>query len=90
MEQSQVDITHTIEVSTAPRTTEEDMTPSHIVAVSSLGDESHLSLPPGVYADEYKLIRLSKVEDRKILETLDAIIGTVNEVPNIEELGDGS
>jgi hypothetical protein len=66
------------------------MTPSHIVAVSSLRDESHLSLPPGVYADEYRLIRLSKVEDRKISETLDARIGTVNEVPNIEELGDGS
>jgi hypothetical protein len=96
MEESQGDIpleigiTHTIDVSTATRTTEEDMTPSHIIAVSSSGDKNHLSPPPGLRADQYTLIRLSKVEDREMLETLDAKIGTVNEVPNIEELSDGS
>jgi hypothetical protein len=53
--------------------------------------ESHLSLPPGVYANEYRLIQLSVVGDRKISETLDARIGTVNEVlPTIEELNDRS
>ena len=64
--------------------------PSHIIAVSSSQDESHLSPPPGLRADQYALIRLSKVEDRNILKTLDIKIGIVNEVPNIEELNDGS
>lgn len=66
------------------------MTPSHIVAVSSSGDEGHLSAPPGLRADQYALIRLSKVEDTNVLEALDMSIGTVNEVPNIEELSDES
>ncbi len=64
--------------------------PSYIVAVSSSGDKCHLSPPPGLRADQYALIRLSKVEDRNVLKTLDTKIGTVNEVPSIEELTDGS
>ncbi len=70
--------------------TEEDMASSSIVAVCSLVDESRLSPSLGFRADQYTLIRLSKVEKRKILKTLDTQIGTVNEVPNIEELSDGS
>lgn len=96
MEQSQgedllkVDVTSTIEVSATSRIPEEHMTPSHTIAVSSSGDEGHLSPPPGSRADQYALVRLSKVEERNILETLDTKIGTANEVPNIEELSDGS
>ncbi|KAL8902279.1 MAG: hypothetical protein Q9207_004797 [Kuettlingeria erythrocarpa] len=71
------------------RITDEHMTPSHVVAVSS-GDEGYLSPPPGLRSDQYALIRLSKVEDTNVLETLDTKIGPVNEVPNIEELGDES
>ena len=63
--------------------------PYHIVAVSS-SDAGHLSPPPGLRADQYALIRLSKVNDRNVWTTLDTKIGTVNEVPNIEELNDGS
>jgi hypothetical protein len=85
-----IGITHTIEISTTTRSTEEDTTPSYIVAVSSLGDKSHLSPPPGLRADQYTLIRLSKVKDENVLEKLDKKIGTVTEVPNIEELSDGS
>jgi Gti1/Pac2 family len=94
MEQSQdeyfpkIDITHTIEKSIAPRITQ-DITPSHICAISS-GNESRLLPPPGLRGDQYTLIRLSKIKDEKILKTLDTKIGTVNEVPNIEELNDGS
>jgi hypothetical protein len=66
-----------IEVSTTLRTTEKEMTPSH------------LSPPPGLRLDQYLFIRLFKIEDKNILETLDSKIGTVNEVPNIEELSDG-
>ncbi|KAL8868946.1 MAG: hypothetical protein Q9198_008014, partial [Flavoplaca austrocitrina] len=66
------------------------MTPFHVVAVSSSGDEGHPSPPPGLRADQYALIRLSNVKDRNVLETLDTEIGTVNEVPNIEELSDES
>jgi hypothetical protein len=44
----------------------------------------------GLRGDQYTLIRLSKVEGTNILETLDKQIGTVTEVPNIEELSDGS
>jgi len=89
MEQSQGDDPNTFEVSTTSGNTE-DMTPSHMVAVSSSGVEGHLSPPPDLRADQYALIRLSKVEDRNLLETLDTKIGTVNEVPNIEELSDES
>lgn len=96
MEQSQghnhleIDVTHTTKVSAKGRITEEHMTPSHVVAVSSSGDEGHLSPPPGLRSDQYALIRLSKVENTDVLETLDRKIGTVNEVPNIEELSDES
>jgi hypothetical protein len=60
-----------------------------VIAVSSSGDESHL-LPPPDIADQYTLIRLSKVEDIRILTKLDTEIGTVREVPNVEELHDES
>jgi hypothetical protein len=70
----EIDITHTFEVPTMTRTT----------------DEGCLSPPWGFRAAQYTLIRLSKVEGRKVLETLDKEIGTVNEVPHIEELSDGS
>jgi len=63
------------------------MTLSHIVAVSSHRDERHLSSPPGLRADDYTLIRLS---NRRLLETLDKIIGLIFEMPNIEKLNDGS
>jgi hypothetical protein len=66
------------------------MTSSSIVAVCSSVEESCLSLPSGFRADQYTLIRLSKVEGRDVLDTLDERIGTVNEVPNIEELSDRS
>jgi hypothetical protein len=96
MKQSQGDsplkigVTRAFEVSTMPRNTEEDIPPSYIVSLSSSGDESHLSPPPGLRTDQYTLIRLFKVEDRKILKKLDTEIGTVNEAPNFEELRDGS
>ena len=64
--------------------------PSHIVAVASSGDEGQVSPPPGLRADQYALIRLSKVKGRNTVKTLDTRIGTVNEVPSIEELNDGS
>ena len=78
-----VDIAHTIEESAT------SMMYSHIVA-ESRGDEGHLSPPPGLCADQYALIRLSKVVDKDTLESLDEKFGTVNEVPNMEELNDGS
>jgi hypothetical protein len=53
-------------------------------------EESCLSPPSGFRTDQYTLIRLSKVEGRDVLNTLHERIGTVNEVPNIEELSDGS
>ena len=62
--------------------------PSHVVAVSS--SDGHLSPPPGVCADQYVLIRLSNVEIGALLELLETNIGTVNQVPNIEELHDES
>ena len=95
MEQSQgnnplnIDVTHTIEVSTTTGTTEEDTMASSIVALPS-GDESRPSPPSGFRTEQYMLIRLSKVEDRKILETLDTQIGAINQVLHIEELSDGS
>ena len=64
------------------------MKSSYIVALSSSGEGSYLFPPPGLRADHYTLIRLSKVEDKKILETLDTEIRTVNEVPSINELSD--
>jgi Gti1/Pac2 family len=92
MEQSQgdhplkIDITRTTEVSTVLGITE-DMTPTSICAVSS---SRVLLPPPGLRGDQYTLIRLSGVEDENVLEKLDTKIGTVNEVPNIEKLNDGS
>ncbi len=90
----EIDITHTIEVSTATRTTEGDITSSCIVAVSSPGDKSHPAPPSGLHVDQYTLVRLSEVEvedeDEKVWEIFDTKIGTTLEVPNIEELGDGS
>jgi len=66
------------------------MKPSHIVTVSSPSDKRYLSSPPDLRADHYTLIRLIDVADWSLLETLDTTIGTINEVPNIEELSDGS
>ena len=85
-------ITHTIEVFTATRTIEGDITPSCTTAVSSLGNKSHSALPPGLHADQYTLVRLSEVEDEdgEVWEIFDTKIGTVHKVPSIEELGDGS
>ena len=80
----QLDVARTIEVF------DSSIIPSYIVAVRSSEDEGYLSPPLGLRADEYVLIRLSKVEVRLALETLDTRSGTVNEVPNIEELNDGS
>ena len=73
-----IDITHTIEVSTMTGTTEGDTMLSTIAPLS------------GFRKDQYTLIRLSEVEDRKILEALDTQIGTLNQVLHIEELSDGS
>ena len=66
------------------------MTPSQNVAVSSPSNKRYLSSPPVLRADDYTLIRLFDVRDRSLLETIDKTIGTVNEVPNIEELSDAS
>jgi hypothetical protein len=77
-------------VSITTRTTEEDMTPSYVVAVFSSRDKSHLLPPSGFSADHYILTRLSKVGDGNVLETLDEKIERVNEVPSIKQLGDGS
>lgn len=66
------------------------MTPSHIVVGSSHRDERHLSSPPGLRADDYTLIRLFNVKDRRLLETFDKMIRLIFEVPNIEKLNDGS
>ncbi len=85
-----INITQTTGVSTATAIAQEDMTPSHIVVGSSHSDERHLSSPPDLSADDYTLIRLSNVEDRRLLETFDEMIGPVFEVPNIEKLNDGS
>jgi Gti1/Pac2 family len=81
-----IDVTHTLEVSNAPRIAE-DMTPSYIGAASS----SRVLLPPlGLHGDQYTLIRMFGVEDANVVKKLDADIGKVNEVPYIEELSDGS
>ena len=63
---------------------------SYVVAVSSPEHKGHLLPPPGLRADQYTLIRLSKVRDGNMLDTLDTKIGTVNEVPHIDELSNGS
>jgi hypothetical protein len=80
-----IDITRTIEVSTAPRIAE-DMTPSYIGAESS---SRVLLLPLGLLGDQYILIRLFGVEDENLLKKLNTNIGKVNKVPYIEELSDG-
>ena len=61
----EIDIRLTFEVSTTTRTTKEDVTPSHIVAVSSSGEQGCLSPPLRLRAGQYTLIRLPKVEDRR-------------------------
>lgn len=61
----EIDIRHAFEVSATTRITKEDVTLSHIVAVSSSGEQGCLSPPLGLRADQYTLIRLSKVEDRR-------------------------
>ena len=53
-----INITHIIEVSTMTKTTEEDIMLSTITPLSSFRK------------DQYTLIRLFEVEDRKILEAL--------------------
>jgi len=85
-----IDITQTIEVSTATRTAEGDITPSCIFAVSSPGYKSHPAPQSGLHADQYTLVRLSEVEDGKVWEIFDTEIGTTHEVPSIEKLDDGS
>ncbi len=88
----EVDITHTIEVFTATRTTEEDITFSYSVAVSSSGNKSHSASPSSLHADQYTLVRLSEIENEgeKVWDFFDTKIGTMHEVTSIEELGDGS
>ncbi|KAL8696372.1 MAG: hypothetical protein Q9201_007693 [Fulgogasparrea decipioides] len=85
-----INITQTTEVSTTTANAQEDMTPSHDVVVSSHRDERHLSSPPGLCADDYTLIRLPNVADRRLLEKFVEEIGPAYKVPNIEKLDDGS
>ena len=88
----EIDITRTIEVFTATRTTEGDITPSCSAAVSSPGDKSYPAPPPGLHPDQYTLVRLSEFEDEdgKVWGIFDTEIRKMHEVPSIEELGDGS
>jgi len=83
-------ITHTIHVITTIRTTEEDTMPSCIATVSSPRYGRHLAPPSSLGTNQYTLVRLSNAGDGNTLNILDTKIGTVNEVPSIEELNDGS
>lgn len=68
------------------RTTKEDTMLPRITTVSG----RHLTPPSSLGMNQYTLVRLSKVGDGNILDILDGKIGTVDEVPSIEELCDGS
>ena len=77
-----ISITHTIYVTTRIRTTEEGTMPSCIATV--------LAPPSSSGTNQYRFVRLSNAGDGSILEILDTKIGTINEVPSIEKLNDGS
>lgn len=83
-------ITRTVHVITTIRTTEEDTRPSFIATVSSSRYGRHLAPLSSLGTNQYTLVRLSNVGDGNILNILDTRIGTVDEVPSIEELNDGS
>ena len=93
-----IQVTHSIEVSIATRTAEDDIRPTYVVAVSPSRDMSHLPLlsPPlpaaagGLRPDQHSLLRLSNMSCRKVLKMFNGRMETANRVPHIEELIDGS
>ena len=92
----QIHITHSTEVSTAIRTSEDDTRPSYVVAVSPFPEISHLPPPPppspteDLRPDQYTLIRLSNVGSREVWKRFNGGTELDNRVPHIEELVDES
>ena len=67
----------------------EDMTPSFVDTASSLGDQRCLALS-GFHGDRYRLARLPKIKHEDVSRFFDTYGGSLNKVPSVVPLGDGS
>jgi hypothetical protein len=80
-----INIARIFKVLISSKAVKEEITFFYIIAISFSGNKSHL-LPPSDITNQYTLIRLSKVEDIRILTKLNIEIRTVREISNIKKL----